>query len=562
MITINGIEYRNLEEQVLENKRKIAEHYNIDRVLAEFGIRVLGTLENSIELPYSDTLQYGDAYLVGETLPYDVYVWTRANENAGHPHDYWLDIGPLSIIGPEGPRGEQGPQGIQGIDGTRWYITTNPTPPGGARVNDLWLDTSTGNIYIKLAGYWKPTNSIMGPQGIQGPVGPTGPMGLQGERGPQGQKGDIGGNFNLLGSLNNVGELPDPNTLNPHDAYIVGASRELYAQVGAEGEKVWENFGPLNVGTLVSSGGQYQNEWDADTKVPSAASYMDSSSARLYVVRSNKDTIEAARANTSSSEAGSTANINTTVYDRFLDTDVQIYKGTVMARDSNGRSSVLNPSLPKHVANKEYVDSRAASTAETKVNELAVLKSSWTPSGNVKMVYGRDSQGEATLIPQSLTGSTEAPAGTLPDEVLERYVSSIMVRDNNGRCSIIGPGHPKHIANKEYVDNTINKYKYWENTIVARTGANHIVLNLVSHGAQGLNTTSTSSLSDFPDTPCAGHIYNTNSPLLNLFPMYLRKSSGVFYLTFWNTQEDTQGTISFTTLDIQRRLSTNITMPV
>lgn len=108
MITINGKEYRNLEEQVLENKQKIAEHYNRDRVLADFGIRVLGTLENKIELPLSDRLEYGDAYLVGQTLPYDVYVWTRANEDAGHPFDYWLDIGPLSIIGPAGPAGERG----------------------------------------------------------------------------------------------------------------------------------------------------------------------------------------------------------------------------------------------------------------------------------------------------------------------------------------------------------------------------------------------------------------------------------------------------------------------
>lgn len=42
MLSINGKELRNLEEQVLKNKEDIAAHYNIDRVLANFGIRIVG----------------------------------------------------------------------------------------------------------------------------------------------------------------------------------------------------------------------------------------------------------------------------------------------------------------------------------------------------------------------------------------------------------------------------------------------------------------------------------------------------------------------------------------
>ena len=50
MIKIGDTILRNLEEQVLENKEQIALHWNVDRVLADFGIRVRGTLPNKAAL--------------------------------------------------------------------------------------------------------------------------------------------------------------------------------------------------------------------------------------------------------------------------------------------------------------------------------------------------------------------------------------------------------------------------------------------------------------------------------------------------------------------------------
>ena len=63
MIIANGVELRNLEEQVQKNKEDIAAHYNIDRVLADFGIRVVGQIDSPYSLPDPETYEgdYGDA---------------------------------------------------------------------------------------------------------------------------------------------------------------------------------------------------------------------------------------------------------------------------------------------------------------------------------------------------------------------------------------------------------------------------------------------------------------------------------------------------------------------
>ena len=67
----DGTVLRNLEAQVLKNKEDIAAHYNRDRVLADFGIRVLGQRDSAADLPNPATFSgdYGDAYAIGETSP-------------------------------------------------------------------------------------------------------------------------------------------------------------------------------------------------------------------------------------------------------------------------------------------------------------------------------------------------------------------------------------------------------------------------------------------------------------------------------------------------------------
>ena len=65
MIQIGNNYYRNLEEQVQKNKEDIARHWQIDRVLADFGIRIVGTAGSFNDIKNIQGKEYGDAYAVG-----------------------------------------------------------------------------------------------------------------------------------------------------------------------------------------------------------------------------------------------------------------------------------------------------------------------------------------------------------------------------------------------------------------------------------------------------------------------------------------------------------------
>lgn len=116
------------------------------------GLDILGTY-TSVEALRAAVTQpkQGNMYNVGETAPYNVYMWDTTNGgewlNQGQLQGAKGDTGPQGIQGPIGPQGEQGIQGPQG-------------PPG--------------------------------PQGKQGEQGDTGPQGPPGPQGVPGEKGDRG----------------------------------------------------------------------------------------------------------------------------------------------------------------------------------------------------------------------------------------------------------------------------------------------------------------------------------------------------------------------------------
>lgn len=279
MITINGREYRNLEEQVLENQRKIAEHYAIDRVLADFGIFVVGNLPSAQDLVGKVGEAYGEAYGIGTAPPYTFYVWTRANPDIGEDEPYWFNIGQLAIEGPAGPVGPEGPAGSTGQRGaTIWTFSaaTGNAPNASAfptlLVGDYALNLQNGEYWKYLgAARWELLGLLRGTQGIQGPEGPQGPAGPRGPQGIQGPQGDPGKFVHIAGVIPSASQLIDPATLRDlSKAYLVGSAApyDLYIQVGDTPDTAsWVNTGHLNNGTVVSVNGVAQETWNADTKL-------------------------------------------------------------------------------------------------------------------------------------------------------------------------------------------------------------------------------------------------------------------------------------------------------
>ena len=165
MLEFNGKKYRSLEEQV----QFLTDALATGKLIDELGIFVLGvypTIEAAkAEIPGPYT--YGDAFEIGSSKPYNLYIFTRNVED-------FIDFGPFPAPGPAGKDGAQGPQGLKGDTGER-----------GER----------------------------GPQGVQGVTGQRGPQGLtgpQGIQGIQGPKGDTGPAFNVQATLTSTAQLPTP----------------------------------------------------------------------------------------------------------------------------------------------------------------------------------------------------------------------------------------------------------------------------------------------------------------------------------------------------------------
>ena len=114
--------------------------------------------------------------------------------------------GEQGIQGEKGEKGDTGEQGERGATGQSLRInafgTLDERSSYDAEDADFgFMDTATGNLYLKLSaisGDWSPPFAFRGPQGLKGDIGDTGPQGeqgiqgIQGEIGPQGPKGDKG----------------------------------------------------------------------------------------------------------------------------------------------------------------------------------------------------------------------------------------------------------------------------------------------------------------------------------------------------------------------------------
>ena len=76
MLAFGNKEFRNLQEQVLENMKQIDDIKQAAVVLDEFGIKVGGQIESADDLPDPEEYEgdFGDAYAVGTEAPYELYI--------------------------------------------------------------------------------------------------------------------------------------------------------------------------------------------------------------------------------------------------------------------------------------------------------------------------------------------------------------------------------------------------------------------------------------------------------------------------------------------------------
>lgn len=245
MLKFNGLEFRNLEEQVGKNTQDIQDFKDGNQTIAEFGITVLGVVETESQIP-AQGQNYGDAYLVGYSAPYDMRVWTRdvANNTAK-----WVDLGQFPLAG---PKGDTGPIGSVIKDGKGVPVSIPSS------VNDYYIDRDTGYWYTVRktssgALVWEASFSLKGEkgdrgerglQGLKGDKGDKGDTGPIGPTGAKGDKGDTGSSFTIVAKVASTDNLPDPTTVKSYQAYLVGNDTDgwdTYVVVGG----VWTNLGKV-----------------------------------------------------------------------------------------------------------------------------------------------------------------------------------------------------------------------------------------------------------------------------------------------------------------------------
>lgn len=109
------------------------------------GIKVVGHVD---ALPIPDgTYEYGDAYTVGTAAPYDMWIYTRADEF--HTEAYWFNIGKFPAPGPQGPKGDGIEQITREASNTAQSVSYDST--SGATIDYAgktltYTDSTTGEI--------------------------------------------------------------------------------------------------------------------------------------------------------------------------------------------------------------------------------------------------------------------------------------------------------------------------------------------------------------------------------------------------------------------------------
>ena len=230
MLEINGYQLRNLQEQVEKNKNDILAIINEQGTLNQFGIKVVGQIDILNNLPtvedYKESnpnWEYGDAYAVGVTAPYSLYILTRAGGT--HPNDYWFNIGQFPL---QGAQGKDGTAATVEVAGTVTLVENSP-----ARVENIGDKTNAKlNFYIPRGEKGNtPTiaigtvESTTGNPEVTNSGTNTGAIFNfklpKGDKGDKGDTGATGESFRIIATLDNINQLPTPTEAIRSNAYLI-----------------------------------------------------------------------------------------------------------------------------------------------------------------------------------------------------------------------------------------------------------------------------------------------------------------------------------------------------
>lgn len=349
MITINNKEYRNLEEQVQFNSDRIEHIYETGEILGKLGIRVVGNVATSEELPPRETYpgEFGDAILVGTEPPYDYYIWTRPFD--GEEYGEWFNIGEFPLPGPQGATGATGAEGAPGARGNVWYTGEGkPTFTSNVIIGDLYLDTTNSWVYR----YTSEENGWLYITNIKGEPG----------RGEKGDPGPAGPVVDIIGTLTNVNQLPQtPEQIalfvqeyGRQGAYLVGpdgGTKKVWGLIGPDDNLRFADLGLFAAGTIVYFAGTPRETINLDNWLKRITP-PEQSPRYVYTVRTDPNT-----GVTSTDLRKVTA--NTFVADTFP------------WRDGNGSIKVPTPLAGwngNSAANKAYVDQQIAALRQELLN--------------------------------------------------------------------------------------------------------------------------------------------------------------------------------------------------
>ena len=184
--------------------------------------------------PTSDTGKEGDKYV--NTTTGDIFVkkngqWEREGNLKGPKGDKGEDgaVGATGATGAAGQNGQNGRDGKDILSGT-----SDPTSETG-KEGDKYVNTTTGDIFVKKNGQWEREGNLKGPKGDNGKDGAAGETGAVGQNGQNGQNGRDGKDI-LSGTSD-----PTSETGKEGDKYVNTTTGDIFIKRNGQ----WEREGNL-----------------------------------------------------------------------------------------------------------------------------------------------------------------------------------------------------------------------------------------------------------------------------------------------------------------------------